>query len=916
MQQLILLINEKKYDIIFLSETHMTENIFENELKIEGYELINCVSHSRHTGGVAIYIRDNINYKIIYSFKSKFIWLVHVNIFVENETWSLGVFYRSPDQRSIVSNFINFFKDWCKEYMENELNCVIVGDGNINLLKEFYQARELKATICDEGLMQLVTQPTRITEYSKSLIDYVICKKDNVNVKYEIEHKNKISDHETIEINIAIASMEKGVSNDEGKIIKLLKYDKKKCLDILGLYNVSKLVEEENLNRCAASFENIIGEMLNKITISKEIKEKANSGWFTHRLKLLKAERNQAYLKAQYGVSYWQEYKRVRNLYKNEINKAKDNYVKTQIQQKSRDQKELWKSIKTLVLNEPKKENIKSIQFSNGIYEDRKVIAEKFNKFFVQSVEELNRSICNVLYSSKIKRVDSIFKFELVSDDVIMNILKKMNNKRDVIGLNSQIMIDLYDTIGPVLKKIINQSMECGHFPQSWKKSVVIPVSKVANSNKCENFRPVNMLPVYEKVLEKVICGQIEKYIYKNNILLKEQSGFRKGFSCETALNWITYEWRKCIDSGERIIAVFLDFKRAFETLDRDILVSKLDQYGIRGKELEWFKSYLSERFQQSKVIDELSDEYEVKLGVPQGSVAGVLLFLLYINDIGMVIKYCKIGLFADDTLIYISGNNIDEMQEKMNEDLQNLQEWLNMNKLKLNVSKTKCMALNLKHGNICIKLKDEVLEVVSKIKYLGVIIDNNLKFNEYVDEICSKISKKIGYLRRIRSKLSYSNALMLYNALVLPHFDYCATIIFSCSDTVKARLQLLQNKGMRMLLKCNYYTPIQNMLNALGWMNVRQRINYQVLVFIFKMKYNLFPEYLSNNLSYIQEVQPYELRRGDDFRLQQWKSSRGQNQLMYNGLRLFNNLPNDIKLERCLSKFRKLIIEKKNEYL
>lgn len=240
--------------------------------------------------------------------------------------------------------------------------------------------------------------------------------------------------------------------------------------------------------------------------------------------------------------------------------------------------------------------------------------------------------------------------------------------------------------------------------------------------------------------------------------------------------------------------------------------------------------------------------------------------------------------------------------------DLDKLHKWLEMNKLKLNVNKTKCMVFN-SGCNVNLTVNGEVIEQVNEVKYLGIILDKYLKFEKHFSYVTKKISKKVGFLKRIRKNITTMCAINIYNTIIKPHFECCSTILFMGNRETIRRLQLLQNKAMRVILKCSLHTPIEWMLSCLRWMNINQRIQFNAIVFIFKMKYNLLPSYLSANLQFIQDVQPYNLRSNLNFRLRFYRNERTKNMLMYKGLKLFNELPSEIKNENVFRIFKKLLV-------
>lgn len=265
------------------------------------------------------------------------------------------------------------------------------------------------------------------------------------------------------------------------------------------------------------------------------------------------------------------------------------------------------------------------------------------------------------------------------------------------------------------------------------------------------------------------------------------------------------------------------------------------------------------------------------------------------------VIKHGELILFADDGLLFVSENDVDNCKAKLKEDTLNIRKYLDMNKLKLNVDKTKVMFLNgiWPCDSFC------GFECVKKIKYLGVIIDSNLNFKCHFVYVRNKIAKKIGFFRRIRKDICTLTAIKIYNSIIRPHFEYCVTVLFLGSAEVFDKMQKLQNKAMRCILKCNRYTSINYMLETLRWLNVKQRTVMCVLIFIFKIKNNLMPIYLSRKLSMRIDVQPYNLRGNNNFNLQLFRNRKSQNMLFYKGLKIYNELPTHIKSETNLVRFK-----------
>jgi ribonucleases P/MRP protein subunit RPP40 len=270
-------------------------------------------------------------------------------------------------------------------------------------------------------------------------------------------------------------------------------------------------------------------------------------------------------------------------------------------------------------------------------------------------------------------------------------------------------------------------------------------------------------------------------------------------------------------EDGKVTIAVFLDFKRAFETIDRDLLLKKMEKYGFSDASRKLLGSFLKDRKQYVYANEDKSNEINVNIGIAQGSVLGPLLFILYINDLPSHLKNVLVKIFADDTLLAVSAFSYKEAAKIMNRKLEIVSAWLKIFKVKLNVSKSKFMVIAKSRNKITslqqdieaqpIKVENEVLCRVEVYKYLGVMIDCCLKFDEHVSYIIKKIGKKAMYLGRIKNKLSMSSKKLIYNCIIAPHFDYCSTVMWKISEENMQKLQKLQNIAMRYILKCKRST-------------------------------------------------------------------------------------------------------------
>ena len=396
-------------------------------------------------------------------------------------------------------------------------------------------------------------------------------------------------------------------------------------------------------------------------------------------------------------------------------------------------------------------------------------------------------------------------------------------------------------------------------------------------------------------------------YFTENNLLTICQSGFRTKHSTVTSLIRFTDFCYDQISKSKYVGMVALDLRKAFDTVDHNILLSKLQLYGFNTTPVGWFKSYLSDRTQLCCINGANSETKIVTCGVPQGSILGPLLFIIYINDIVTCTEYCDINMFADDTIFYLSNNNVDIINNHLQCDLNNIHQWLCANKLSLHIGKTNSMLIGsvkkVKHKNheLDLKLNEENINQTNNVKYLGVDLDENLKFDVHVDNLVNKINRGLGVLRHCSHYVPKSSLLTIYNTIVLPNFDYCSVVWGTCNSTLLTRLQRLQNRAMRILLKCNYRTHISDMLNELKWMSVRQRIFYMSCVWMWKVKHGLVPDYLSSKFKINSSYNTRSFSSDNYF-----VEICNHKSFQYTGTSAWNSLPPKIKSMNNLVSFKK----------
>ena len=450
-----------------------------------------------------------------------------------------------------------------------------------------------------------------------------------------------------------------------------------------------------------------------------------------------------------------------------------------------------------------KQSEIGSVNTEEGSYtKEPSEIANMFNDFFVNAASKLKEPI-NPSNHDKLKE----FCNGKISNDTTFEISSV--NKQKVLKYLSNVDISKAtgtDNIGPRLLKlaapciaegitfICNNSIRSSCFPDKWKEAKVSPFHKSGPLEEINNYRPITILPVLSKVLERHVSDSLTMYLNENDLLHKTQSGFRSHHSCETALNHMIDSWLNAIDDGNMIGVVLVDFKKAFDLVDHDILLTKLGIYGIKNEPLSWFKSYLSQRQQQVSINNTKSSFRPVSCGVPQGSILGPLLFLLFINDLPPYTSNVSTDMYADDTTLYDVQSSQEVIDRNLQIALNKLHIWCKNNGMVLNAAKTKVMLITtnqnrrgLNKEGLNLKYKDDTLQTTSNEKILGVFVDNNLLWSEHVKHITKKIASNIWLLSKIKIFLSQEYGAQFYKSYIQAHIDFCNIVWGSTSESNKS---------------------------------------------------------------------------------------------------------------------------------
>ena len=536
------------------------------------------------------------------------------------------------------------------------------------------------------------------------------------------------------------------------------------------------------------------------------------------------------------------DYKKLRNKIVAIIRKSKKHHFQNYFTENAKNIKKTWIGIKNVISIRTKtKGQPTSILIEKELTTDPIKISEGFNNYFSSIAEKLQaKTYGNKKFTDYLNTpLNHNFLFQSVDTKEIILIINSLNNSKATgpHSIPSEVLKLIKPNVCYPLKELINLSFATGIYPDNLKIAKVIPIFKNKGDQLIvSNYRPISLLSNVNKIFEKLVYSRLYSFLNLHNCIYELQFGFRAKHSTNHALFSLTEMVREALDGGNFACGIFIDLQKAFDTVDHQILLKKLEYYGVRGIANNWFSSYLTNRQQFVSINGFNSTNKIMDYGVPQGSVLGPLLFLIYINDLNKAIKFCKTHHFADDTNLLLVGKSLKNIQRLMNLDLRFLCNWLKANKISLNASKTELIIFRDPRKktmhDLKIKIDGKKLIPSKFVKYLGVLIDCHLTWHAHEMELHCKLARAIGMLCKIRHYVNFETLRSIYYGIFSSILTYGSQIWGQHNSIVK-KLQILQNKALRIInfvpprnnatplfkkceiLKLNDYVSLQNFLYA-----------------------------------------------------------------------------------------------------
>lgn len=844
-------------------------------------------------------MNKSVEYKLVDNYESE----NHACIILKIDRLKLIIIaiYRPPSLNA--NEFLDFLDEKINSVIGFNYKCILIGDMNIDLLnnnlncdriKDLYNSNNFK--LCN------LQYPTRHSNNNNSLLDHIAINFDNKINLYVIS--NYLSDHDIQLVDIDMKKNRIPNKKAANKFIQKINYE-------LLQVNLNNLEEDINDNSNANDIYNSIINSYANCTYKKKIKIKNDKPWFNENLYHLIKQRDYYFQRKKihpnnkYIKKIYDDYSK---LVKQNVRRAKINYFRNTFD--NLNHRNIWRSINFAISNrhEEKSNEVKTLNINNKTISDSKEICEHFNNFFVNIGKDLASKIpiSNKNYTEKMYK-DSM---TLIPTDKyeIMNVIDNLNTKKscgfDNISIN--MIKKSKRNICNILELLINNSFQTGIIPDKTKIAKITPIFKNGNKEHVTNYRPISVLPIISKIMEKIMNKRLLNFLQKSKFFYPNQYGFRKNSNSETAVVDITSDIQLQLDKKQNCGIISLDLCKAFDTVNHEILLKKMYDIGIRGNSYNWFKNYLTNRYQFVSINNHSSSYKKIICGVPQGSVLAPSLFLIYINSICSLRLKGTIKLFADDTTIFYYGKNFDDIRNNMVNDLEIIWDWLKFNKLSINISKSSFMFIskqNIKLNKDPIMLDGQKIIYCNYIKFLGLYIDENLTWKIHINKVKEKIVPYVGIISKIRHYLPLKQLKLVYFSFIYSHLQYLVSVWGTAPNTHLNQLRTLQNKAIKFMYKLSYLEPTINLYVPNNLLDINNLYKYRICIYIFSIIHK--EKHSSVILTYNNNIHTHHTRQENNLTLINIHSNVGKKSVHFLGIKTYNQLPTKLKEIKTISTFK-----------
>ena len=919
----------KDFDILCFCETWLNSVIKDQMISMEGFDLFRLDRESgnittkkgkpKRGGGLIIYVKKELG---------EFVETIEEINSISGNVEQLWVSINKPNsKKQLIANIYRppsgKLTDAIKELSESMKKVqdshsgevTILGDFNVNYsLRHTLPFKQLKQFERDFNLTQLIKTSTRVGVKSKSCIDLIFTNMDHIISSGVLDIE--ISDHLPV---FLIKKKSKTPSRSvPTKARSYVNYNKTTFQENIKSHlkwETFWQIEENNPEEMWNIIYEIIKENADNQCPFKNMNFREDTPeWITREILSEINLKDYLYKKAKKtnSAADWDLFKVKKNEVKRLLASAKENYVKNKINELEGNPRKFWREINKisgLGKNKSKRKCTK-ITDEDGQTHEKSDAANFLNNYYVNVGPELakehnkkwDKESCGI-------EIESKFNFKWITVKEVERLVKDicLAKASALDELSTKLLKDAFEILCFELAYMYNSCLQNGIFPKTWGLSKVTPIPKTnKNSSDPKDWRPISQIALPGKILEKIIHWQISFYLDVNNILSDNQFGFRKEKSTSLAIFEVLKNLHENWNENNFSACVFIDFSRAFDSIDHAILIKKLELYGFDENSLKFMVSYMSNRVQQTTVNGHMSSPAKVTYGTAQGSILGPLIFILYVNDVFNALNAnTSIYMYADDTLLVCKANNAQSATDKAQKALDEMVAWCEENKLTINRGKTKFMLI--KQAKVScesqVKMGNYKIGTVRSYEYLGIVLDDKLSMNDYLELMWKKANTKTGILAKIRRFITEKTAMKIYKCMIRPHLDYIDFVVESGSADRIQKIENLQKKAIRRIEYCTIPENRKDLDVLLEKYKIeslklrRKRNLVKIMYSQSSCSKNLKPDTVKINLRSKKKI---HIKK--DFT----SKTKILNSPYYRGIKLWDSLPSDMQKEKDFRAFKK----------
>ncbi len=837
--------------VIALTETWLKDTN-QHHYHLDGYSTYHSLRMNKEHGGVSLLINSDIHSEPIHqhTFVNETMEICSVQLNLRTNL-IISVIYRPHSKHVAVEEFSLALNDILTQNTFTKNNTILLGDLNINLLEHtsHQPTNNFLNTMQALNYFPHISRPTRFPDNptlgQPSLLDHIWTNYTPLSISGIIHHP--ISDHLPIFLNISLMSdlstkhkITFRISNAHNHNLFTSDLASISWNDILTSNNIDE--NFETFNRTLHNLYDIHFPKVTKFVSSKRL----SNPWLTPNILASIKHKSNLFKMYKLGTIDHNTYTQYRNRVTRIIRTAKTNYYMNIFNSFRHNTKKIWQTINELSGKHLPKTNISNIRLNNTTHNNPQQIAEVLNEHFSEVAAKLNNNLppANRSASDLLRgNYPNSMSIPPVSPQDIINIIKKLKNKMsNVVEIPISLLKRNCTLIAYPISLLFNQSLNSGIFPATLKNANITPIHKSGPTNDPNNYRPISTLSAFSKIFESLMKNGLLSYLQKYKILSDSQYGFRPGLNTYHALNKFSSHIYSSLDNKLSVLSIFVDFSKAFDTVNHNILLKKLHHYGIRGPIHSWFKTYLTDRSQYTLLEGYKSSVRKITTGVPQGSVLGPMLFLIYINDVVQTFDHADTILFADDMTLYFTGHTNDTLFHSANADLNKLNEWCLSNRLTINSDKTYFMLFSNKNDNNLPELiiRNSQIARTSKLKFLGVTYDENLTFKFHTTNISQKLSRCTAMLYKIRDFMPTEILRTMYYAHIYPHLQYCNPIWANTQATHLNCINLIHKKIIRIITKSSYLEHTAPLFKGMKILKLEDITKLSIATSMYKKQINV----------------------------------------------------------------------------